>query len=365
MIFFGTLLTLPSCREKSISEKSSVGPAPKSTSSQDRSSKIPSDFLDVPEPSSDPYAPVNLIKLTDSGIAELCKKLIDGGNLTPESENAGRMEDGLFQLALRNSPALYQVISMLPPGYYSESFVSSTFMRHKFASFADAVAMAEPIKESDLYRAALKGALSGYGTSRGQMSLGLDIPRLRELKGNGLNDEQFSQLLISGVANGDFELPNALAELNLDSSHGNAVMMEIVTRLPTESVKMVFNEVSSRGLKLELGSLGTFATSYARQDSEAAIAWAAELPEKDAQFATRSMFYEWTAADPMKASGRIGTMESGPLKDAAIEGLIRNSTANGAFDESEKWASTIQDEALRTKMNESIAKARGARQLRK
>ena len=66
----------------------------------------------------------------------------------------------LFQLAYRNGSALYQAISLLHPGWYSESFVSSTFMRHKLTLFADALARTEPIKVSDLYRAALKGALS-------------------------------------------------------------------------------------------------------------------------------------------------------------------------------------------------------------
>jgi hypothetical protein len=323
-----------------------------------------SSFNDATEASSDPYAPVNLIKLTDSGIVDLCETLIKDGNPRPESAGAERLENCLFQLALRNTAALYQAISLLPPGGHSESFVSSTFMRHKFSSFADALAMAEPIKESDLYRAALEGALSNYQMSRSEMSLGLDIPRLRELKDSGLTEEQFSKLVISGVASGDFDLPGALAELNLDSSRGNSVMMEIVRFLPPEMVKTVFDEARSRGSALDLASVSTFATSYATHDSEAAIAWAAGLPEKESLFATRSIFYEWTAADPMKASARIGTLESGPRKDAAIVGLIRNTVANGAVDEAENWAAAIQDQETKNQMNEFIAKSRNSRQIR-
>ncbi|MES2475190.1 MAG: hypothetical protein V4640_05375 [Verrucomicrobiota bacterium] len=365
LIFVGTVLIFPSCREKKASEKTPAVSSPQTTRSHDRTYKEICLFYDVPEPSSDLYAAVNLIKATDSELIELSKKIIDGGNLTPETENADRLERCISQLARRNSAALYEVISALPPGYYSESFVSSTFMRHQFASFAEAVAKAEPIKESDLYRAALAGALSNYTMSPGQMSLGLDIPRLRDLKGNGLNDEQFSKLVIFGVASGDFELPSALAELNLDSRSSNIVMIEIVRRLPTESVKTVFAEVRSRGLTPDLASLLTFASSYAEQDSEAAIAWAAQLPEKEAAFATRSMFYEWTAAEPMKASARIATMEAGPLKDAAIEGLIRNTVANGAIEEAQNWTATIQNEALRNRMTAEVAKSRNARQIRK
>ncbi len=317
------------------------------------------------EESSDPYAPVNLIKLTDSGIVDLCKKVIASGNLTPETENANRLEDCLSQLALRGGPALYEVLSLLPPGWHSESFVSSTFMRTKFASFAEALAKAEPIKESDLFRAALEGAMSSYELSRGSMSLGLDIPQLRELKGNGLSDEYFSKLVISGMANGDFDFNNALAELDLSSSKGNGVMMEIVHRLPQESVKKIFAEAISRGDKLDLGSVLTFASSLSYQDPEAAIAWVATLPGENAFYATRSFFYEWTAATPRQASARIGTMEAGPLKDAAIEGMIRNSVANGAIDEAVEWAATIQDESVRKRVDESIEKKRNVRQIRK
>lgn len=359
------LMFLPSCREKKpATGKFPTGSSTPATRSHDRSIETNSGFIDTTEESSDPYAPVNLIKLTDSGIFDLCVTLIKDGNPTPETENADRLENCLFQLALRNTATLYQVISLLPPGRHSESFVSSTFMRHKFASFADALAMAEPIKESDLYRAALKGALSNYQMSSGEMSLGLDIPRLRGLKDNGLNDEQFSKLVISGVAKGDFDLPVALAELNLDSSRGNSVMMEIIRVLPSEMVKTVFDEARSRGSALDLGSVSTFARSYANHDSEAAIAWAAELPEKESLSATRSIFYEWTDADPMKASARIRALEPGPLKDAAIVGMIQNTVANGAVDEAENWAAVIQDQATKNKMNEFIAKSRSSRQIR-
>ena len=270
----------------------------------------------------------------------------------------------MSQLAQRNGSALYEVISLLPPGYYSERLVSSTFMRHKFASFADALAKAEPIKESDLFRAALEGALSNYMLSRGEMSLGLEIPRLRELKGDGLTEEQFSKLVISGVARGDFELPAALAELDLDSSKGNTVMMEIVHVLPPELVKTAFEDALSRGAALDLASVSAFAASYVRHDSEAAIAWAAGLPEKESLSATRAIFHEWTAADPMKASARIGILEPGPLKDAAIVGLIRNTVANGGVDEAEKWAAVIQDQTTQNQMKEFIAKTRDSRQIR-
>lgn len=358
------VLVLPSCREKSASGKSPGCSSPPATRSHDRSLDAISSFNDATEASSDPYAPVNLIKLTDSGIVDLCETLIKDGNPRPESAGAERLENCLFQLALGNTAALYQAISLLPPGGHSKSFVSSTFMRHKFSSFADALAMAEPIKESDLYRAALEGALSNYQMSRSEMSLGLDIPRLRELKDSGLTEEQFSKLVISGVASGDFDLPGALAELNLDSSRGNSVIMEIVRFLPPEMVKTVFDEARSRGSALDLASVSTFATSYATHDSEAAIAWAAGLPEKESLFATRSIFYEWTAADPMKASARIGTLESGPRKDAAIVGLIRNTVANGAVDEAENWAAAIQDQETKNQMNEFIAKSRNSRQIR-
>lgn len=365
LILSAVAMILPACREKVVTKPYSPASPPQITRSHDRAMDPRVVLDDAPEESPDPHAPVNLIKLTDSGIVDLCKKLIDGGNLTPEMENATRLEDCLFQLALRNSPALYEVISRLPPGRHSETFVSSTFMRTRFASFADALAKADPIKESDLFRAALEGSFNNYQMSRGEMKLGMNIPQLRDLRGNGLSNENFSKLVISGMANGDFDFNKALAELDLDSKQGNVVMMEVVNKLPSEFVEKVFEVALSRGNELDLASVSTFAVSLGRQDPEAAITWASGLPEKQAYQATRSMFNEWTAAAPQQSSAHIATMDAGPLKDAAIEGLIRNSVANGAIDEAEDWAATIQDENVRKQVDESIGKARGARQMRK
>lgn len=82
-------------------------------------------------------------------------------------------------------------------------------------------------------------------------------------------------------------------------------------------------------------------TQQASYDPTGAVGWAAQQPDETVRFtATRTALLSWAGADAYAASEWLAVQPAGPLREAAVEGLVQTLGRN-APDEALQWAGTL------------------------
>jgi hypothetical protein len=286
-------------------------------------------------------------------IANIARTIINGSRLSPESEDAEKLQLLLSHLLRRDINQFSELIGMLPPGYYSDKIVSNVFWRADFKTFGEVVQSAQWIKEADFYKSALDGSVNQFiqRAISGNSRVGIGIDQLEQLKKAGLSANSYSDLVLAGINTGEFDIVMAAQHLNLED---NVVMSRAVRFLPRDQAIFLLGEAYSKNFDIAPHVISEMARSYVTDDPKGAFAWAARLPSNDGIIATRSAFSEWMAADPMAASRYLGGMEAGQLKDTAIFQLVKNSSKNGVASEASAWIPEMSDDSLRKEAQKLI-----------
>jgi hypothetical protein len=82
-------------------------------------------------------------------------------------------------------------------------------------------------------------------------------------------------------------------------------------------------------------------TQQASYDPTGAVGWAAQQPDETVRLqATRTALLSWAGADAYAASEWLAVQPAGPLREAAVEGLVQTLGRN-APDEALQWAGTL------------------------
>ncbi len=98
-----------------------------------------------------------------------------------------------------------------------------------------------------------------------------------------------------------------------------------------------------RGTKTESVPIPIPASEHAFHDPAGAIAWAARQNEEPLQLtAMRAAVRGWFHTDALAASEWLAAQPAGPMRDAAVHGLI-DSVRHAAPEEALHWASTLAD----------------------
>lgn len=238
--------------------------------------------------------------------------------LTPESEGAESLEKNLT-LMLRNGDArIYDLISHLPPGYYSESIVHNAFMRAQFTDLKNVFDACAPIKEKDLHRAAINGAAGTLKMRARSSGAVVNVTRsdIEQLRASGLHPQALSSMIVQGVVAGNLGTADIVAEIDDQS---NLMLSAALHELPAAKAKEVFTEA----LKQE------------KPVGPEAVAWFSGFPPETAARGTRSVVKEW--------------MTAGPPKDAAMAVIVSDCLMNGNQETASEWAAQISDDSLREK----------------
>jgi hypothetical protein len=293
-----------------------------------------------------------LMKQDDATIAADLRKLIESSTLTPNSENAGKAKDALKALLIRKSAEFYAMLSLLPPGYYSEMIVQQVFMEAHLG-LEDVRATMDKIKEPDLLKSAVNGAflpdLESHGTA-----WNIGIAELENFQKMGLSDQHFAALLTDGFNSKIYSLEDVARNT---SSNGNSVVNSLQKVLTPEQLKEYSLLVYKNGRKLDHGSLFMLGLSMVHGGGAEAVAWAQQLPEEAGREAISGVFSEWMAADPRTASKTLAQMDEGILKDAATLALVRNCIANHGLEDAANWAAQIKNAGIRSEAQKLVQKA--------
>src|ERR1700746_1652708 len=97
---------------------------------------------------------------------------------------------------------------------------------------------------------------------------------------------------------------------------------------------------------------GALAGSWAREDPEAAFAWANTLPNGQGRDnAMQSIFSNWAGKDPQRAANVVATLPSGPRREQAMGSVSRewaNLDPRAAIAWAQSLSATSQTTALRS-----------------
>jgi hypothetical protein len=278
-------------------------------------------------------------------------QIIQGKKLTPESEGAERLEANLTLMLRNGDGRIYDLISQLPPGNYSESIVHNAFMRVPFSDLKSVFDSCAPIKEKDLHRAAINGAASSLlmEARRGGTAVNVTRIDIEQLRAVGL--QQLPAMIVQGVRVGSLDASDIVAEINEQS---NSTLITALSELPAEKAKEIFIEALKQEKTVDSGSTWQLARNLFHENPSEAVSWFSQFPPDTAARGTRGVVKEWMTADPLAASAFVGGMPVGPPKDAAVAVIVSDCLSNGDQEAAADWAKGISDMALREKIQAQI-----------
>ncbi|MEO5915049.1 MAG: hypothetical protein ABIS50_12515 [Luteolibacter sp.] len=280
-------------------------------------------------------------------IFQSASQIIQEKKLTPESEGAEKLENNLTQMLRNGDARIYDLISQLPPGYYSESIVQNAFMRAQFSDLKSIFDAAASIQEKDLHRAAISGAV-GTLMMGSQAGAPLNVTRddIGQLRAAGLDSQHLTSMIVQGVLAGNLETSDIVAEVD---SSSNEMLNTAFTRLPAAKAKEIFIEALKQKKPVDLASAGYLANSLFHENPAEAVSWFSQFPAETAVRGTSNVVREWMAADPRAASSFVGGMPAGQPKDAAVALIVSDCLLNGDQQSASEWAERISDDKLKEK----------------
>ncbi len=282
-------------------------------------------------------APGPLPGVAEGKIVADFKQLVESSAPKPGTESSKKAEEALRELLARKSPEFYAMLSLLPPGDYSEWIVGKVFSYAALGLDEFREVMAK-INEPDLLKAALNGA---FNNSRNWK---VGIAELESFEKLGLDDFTFGAFLVEGYKAELYSLEEVARN---STDQNNAIYNRLGQELSFAQQMEYCMLVYKNGRKIDSGSLSMMGYRLFQDEGQDAVAWAQQLPEEAGKNVVKGIFYEWTAADPRAASKYLAQMSEGILKDSSILGLVRNCVANKGAEEAAGWAAQIKDEKIR------------------
>jgi len=291
------------------------------------------------------------VNMTDSEIADYLKNLASVSRLAPNSQESTKFIAGLKQLLLRKSPEFYEILKVLPPGYFSEMIVQQVFLEGNL-EVQGLLATVKNINQDDLSKAALNGGVSSLLVN-GEKDLKIDTAVLESLKKQGLSDQNLSALVTMGYQSGEYSLNDVARYI---SDKNNSIINSMSRILSMDQLRELTLLAYQNGHKLDRTSLKVMAHVFAQADGGEALSWAQKLPQQEGEQAAAAIFTEWMDGDPLAASAYLNQMDKGRIRDVSTLALVKNCIKNKGLEDAKSWATHIDDEELKAQALDIIAK---------
>ena len=138
---------------------------------------------------------------------------------------------------------------------------------------------------------------------------------------------------------------------NMGEHSANGIYGALARQDPTRARALLDSELDAGGKTSIASALATQQTTY---DPAGAVAWAAQHPdEKVRSGATVAAVSSWAAADAYAASEWVTTQPAGPLREAAVRGLVQSLQENSP-DDALQWAGTLTNPQQRESAQVSV-----------
>lgn len=283
----------------------------------------------------------------DAALVSDLQQLCGTSFLEPDSDDARKAEAVLMELLRRRSPELYPALDLLAPGLNSTDVIGNAFKGVPFTldEFRQVIG---PIKDRRQAGAAVVGTIE-----RRDNDWSLSIADLEEFLRNGMPEQSFTEVMLSGYEDGRYSLED-LAR-NHSEWQGNLVTGRLYGGIGPERFAEYVLMVYANGRKIggsELWVTGRRLFESGKVDAEA---WARKLPEAEGKIAMDGVYGGQVVADPMVLDQCLDKFQNAVLKDFAILERVKHELKNGRPEEAGEWAKKIQRKDAKSKASAILA----------